>query len=524
MEELKLFVKPDALRLLTNISQFFAEEGIKSYLVGGFVRDMLLGRDTADIDIAVAAEALAIAPKVAVAFGGRYIPIDEKNGVARVILFDNGTALGEGKWELDFATLKGDIVQDLAQRDFTIDAMAIEIESGLPESLAIHSSENRVEVILSPAMLIDPSNGWNDLGLGMVRAVSETAFSSDPARLIRAVRLAAELSFNIDSETEALIRQYSHLITSVAGERVREELLRILAMPQGGQRLAYLEELGILTSLIPELKPAQGVSQPKVHVWDVFDHSLQAVSAVEFLLREGTWEYTNEDILTSVPWSADLSQHFDQEVSRGSTRRSLLKLAALLHDIAKPQTKTTDEEGRARFLGHPQEGEATAAVILERLRFSTKETKLVKLMVRHHLRPQQMSHKGLPSRRAIYRYFRDTGEAGIDILFLSLADHLATRGPQLDLAQWHEHTQMVEYVLTKHLEQEILVVPPKLIDGHDLIKVFGLSPGPRLGELLESVREAQAAGEVTTRQDALHYVKLLLANQAQTSRNESTQE
>ena len=132
---MKLFVKPEACHLLTNISRFLAEEGIQSYLVGGFVRDMLLGRDTADIDIAVAADALKIAPKIASAFGGRYVPLDEENGVGRVILFNNGTAPAKGKWELDFSTLKGNIEQDLAQRDFTIDAMAIELERIFPESL-----------------------------------------------------------------------------------------------------------------------------------------------------------------------------------------------------------------------------------------------------------------------------------------------------------------------------------------------------------------------------------------------------
>jgi len=511
MEDLKLFVKPDASRLLTNISRFLAEEGVQSYLVGGFVRDMLLGRDTADIDIAVAADALEIAPKVASAFGGRYIPLDEENRIGRVILFNNVTSPAKGKWELDFSTLKGNIEQDLAQRDFTIDAMAIQLERVFPEG------------ILSSNILIDPFSGRDDLRQGAVRAVSETAFKSDAARLIRAVRLAAELGFSIDSDTETLICHHSHLIASVAGERVREELLRILAMPRAGQWLAYLDELGLLTTLMPELAPAKGVSQPKVHVWDVFDHSIQTVSAVEFLLREGTWKHTDEEILASVPWSARLSQHFDQEVSRGSTRRSLLKLAALLHDIAKPQTKTIDEDGRARFLGHPQEGAAIAANILERLRFSTREIKLVEIMVRNHLRPGQISHEWLPTRRAIYRYFRDTDEAGIDILFLSLADHLATRGTHLDLAQWQAHTQIVEYVLTKHFEEESLSVPPKLIDGHDLIKIFGLSPGPKVGELLEALRETQAAGEVTTRQQALDYLKHWLANQAQISRNESTQ-
>ena len=127
-------------------------------------------------------------------------------------------------------------------------------------------------------------------------------------------------------------------------------------------------------------------------------------------------------------------------------------------------------------------------------------------MIRHHLRPTQMSQEGLPTNRAIYRYFRDTGEAGVDILFLSLADHLATRGENLDLAGWREHAEVVEYVLTRHGEEEKLTTPPKLLDGHDLIDVFGLTPGPRFAEILETVREAQAAGEINTREEALNYV------------------
>ena len=175
-------------------------------------------------------------------------------------------------------------------------------------------------------------------------------------------------------------------------------------------------------------------------------------------------------------------------------------------------TKAIDENGRARFYGHPSEGEAVAAAILQRLRFSAKEIKLVELMIKHHLRPGQMSHDELPSHRAIYRYFRDTGEAGIDILLLSLADHLATRGPNLDPAHWHEHTQLVEYVLAQHFAEGRLIQPSKLIDGHDLINTFGLSPGPEIGKLLEAVREAQAAGEVTDREEALACINHLLAH------------
>jgi poly(A) polymerase len=326
------------------------------------------------------------------------------------------------------------------------------------------------------------------------------------------VRIAAELGFRIDESTETLILHDSRLITGVAGERLREELLRLLAVPGAGQRLFYLDKLGLLTALIPEMSTARGVTQPRVHVWDVFDHSIHTVSAVEFLLREGTWEHAGEEILAGVPWSTRLCQHFDQEVSSGSTRRSMFKLAALFHDIAKPRTKTLDDDGRARFLGHPQEGAATAAAIMERLRFSNREIQMVELLVKYHLRPTQMSHEGIPTHRAIYRFFRDAGEAGIDLLFLCLADHLATRGPSLDLREWQEHTGMTEYVLARHFEEENLSAPVKLIDGHDVMNTFGLSPGPKVGELLEALREAQAAGEVTTRKQALHYVEQMLAD------------
>ena len=490
VSDLELFIQPSALSLLTRVNHFLTEQGIKSYLIGGLVRDRLLGRDTADIDIAVSADALEMAPKVANALGGKYVLLDEVNRIGRVILSDEGA-----KWELDFSTLQGSLEQDLARRDFTIDAMGIDLE----------------KAIQSP-VLIDPFGGQNDLRQGIIRAVAETAFPSDPVRLLRAVRLAAELGFRIESQTETLIQRYSHLIAGVAGERVREELLRLLARSRSGQFLTYLDELGLLTAIFPELVPTKGAEQPKEHFWDVFEHSIKTVAAVDFLLRQGDWEYADEEVLAAVPWSAELKQHFDQEVSHGSTRKSLLKLAALLHDLAKPQTKTIEESGRIRFLGHAKEGATIATDILERLRFSTKEIKLVEVMVRYHLRPTQMSHEELPSRRAIYRYFRDAGEAGIDILFLSLADHLASRGQYLDRAQWQEHAQLVAYVLAQHFEAESLMVPVKLIDGHDLMDKFGLSPGPKIGEILEAVREAQAAGEVTTQEEAFAYIEHLLAS------------
>jgi poly(A) polymerase len=484
----KLSIDPKVSSLLAAVANLLTEQDIKSYLVGGFVRDVLLGRKTADIDIAVATDAVEVAQQIAGALGGKFVLLDRKNKVGRVIVVD---------MELDFSTFEGSIEDDLARRDFTIDAIAVD-----PGELD------------KDVHLIDPFNGRADLKKGVIRAVSETAFQSDAARLLRAVRLAAELDFSLDPHTEALIRENCHLIAGVAGERIREELLRLLSAPHSERFLPYLDKLGLITAIIPELAEAKGVKQPKEHFWDVFDHSIETVIAVDFILHEGVWKYAGDEVLAATPWSEVLARHFSREVSHGSTRRSLLKLAALLHDVAKPQTKAIAEDGRMRFLGHGKLGAEVAVDILERLRFSSKEVKLVEVMVREHLRPGQMSQQGLPTHRAIYRYFRDTGGAGIDILFLSLADHLASRGPKLELAGYEEHARVVEYVLAQHFEQERVTTPPKLVSGHDIINSFGLKPGPKIGKLLEAVREAQASGEIASREEALAYIREHLLTKA----------
>jgi poly(A) polymerase len=483
----KLSIRPEAARLLTEISRLLAAKNNRAYIVGGFVRDTLLELDTADIDIAVVADALEVARDIAGALHGKYIPLDDVNLVGRVILPDN-------KRQLDFTTLKGEnIEEDLACRDFTIDAMAFELDQNIGSGLDLKN-------------LIDPFQGRQDLENRTLRALNDEIFSADAARLLRAFRIAAELNLDINSATETLIWLNSLLISRVPGERIREELLRLLAFPGAGERLFQMDKLGLLTALIPELSPARGVSQPHAHVFDVFEHSLQTVSALEFVLRESDWEYGNGDALAMVPWSDSLEKHFDREISSGSTGRTILKLTALLHDIAKPQTKFI-EDGHARFFGHQEQGADIAAGILERLRFSNREIQLVKLLIKYHLRPTQMSNFGLPTDRAVYRFFRDIGEAGIDVLFLSLADHLAARGPSLDTDGWREHTQITSHVLQKRFEEAGPTSSLKFIDGRDIMKSLGLAAGPVIGELLEALREAQAAGEIKDKSQALKYLQ-----------------
>jgi poly(A) polymerase len=478
-------INKDLFSFLTKVSAILTQQNCPAYVVGGFVRDWLLDRRTADIDIAVCGDALSIAQELAEAVDGRYVLLDEANRVARVVVADRQV------WHLDFSSFSDSIQNDLARRDFTIDAIAVELQGFISGSV----------------QLIDPFSGESDLKKRLVRAVNQRIFVEDGARLLRGVRLAAELGFRIESGTESLIRRDCRKAKLVPGERLREELVRILALPGSGEMVRYLDELGLLTEIIPELKEMKGAEQPKEHYWDVFDHSVEAMAAAEFLLRESLWKYGKEDLLGVTPWSEEISRHFGEEVSSGSNRRLLLKLGALMHDIAKPATKTVDETGRTRFLGHTKQGAAMAVVVLERLRFSSREIRLVENLVYHHLRPAQMSNEGLPTSRAVYRYFRDTEGAGIDVLFLALADYLATHGPKLDINEWQQHNQLIGYILAEHLKQEAEVLPVRLIDGHDLMDIFDLRPGRLIGELLTEVREAQAAGEVSTREEAIVLVR-----------------
>jgi len=488
------FLQPWLRPFLERLRTFLLERHVEAYLVGGYVRDCLLGRETNDVDLAVNAEAVGLTQEVANLFGGRFVLLDEANQVARVV-FPPASAESHQRWYLDLSTLRGGIVGDLPQRDFTINAMAVDLQEVL----------NEAEI-----SIVDPFGGRADLESKIVRVVREEAFQEDPARLLRAVRFASELGFTIEEKTKSLIIRFHPFIASVASERVKDEFCRILAAQKAAHSLRYLDESGLLGVIMPELTAAKGVEQPKEHFWDVFSHSLETVSAIESLLRvEGSSAkpWIKEEVLAIVPWSLRLAQHFDEEIGGGQTRRTLLKLAALLHDIAKPQCKIAEENGRIRFFGHAQEGAAIASQILQRLRFSNREIKMVQKTIEYHLRPGQLANQGLPTRRAIYRYFRDTEEVGIDTLYLNLADHLAARGPQLDYATWQEHVETTRYVLQKRLEEANMMAPLKLIDGHDLINRFGLNPGPHIGELLELAREAQAAGEIGTKEEALAFVE-----------------
>ncbi len=493
---LRLERQPRAAALLRRLQAFFARRAVQAHLVGGFPRDLALGRPAMDIDIAIAADALVVGRELARALQARPVVLDEANGVLRLILLGPEDA----GLQIDLSTIHGSLLEDLRRRDFTLDALACDVAA-----LAFDGSD------VIRVAIFDPLGGLDDIAGKMVRAAGGEVFRQDAVRLLRAVRLAAELGFKIEAGTERLIMRDRLFIQQEAGERVREELLRLLRLTATDETLLYMQRLGLLTAVIPELEPSVGLEQCDDHQWQVFEHSARSVAAFDFLLRRAGWPYADAAVLRGVPWDAGLAAHFQMPISPISTHRELGKLAAVLHDIAKPQTRTISRNGKLRFYGHPQQGAPVAVAIMERLRFSAREKKLVELMVCYHLRPVQMGRGDeMPSRRAVYRFGRDLGEAAPDVLFFSLADHLATRGSRLDLTNWRHHVNIVAYVLEERA-REASEPPVRLIDGHDLQRELGLSPGPRLGKVLAELREAQAAGEIASRDEALQYAEQLIS-------------
>ncbi|MFC1978808.1 CCA tRNA nucleotidyltransferase [Chloroflexota bacterium] len=480
MPDLILPIDEHTSAVIRRLADFLSERIIQAYLVGGYVRNVLLNRYTQDIDIALSGDATVTAKEIAMLFGGKFVLLDDINKVARVVM---------PELYLDFSTIKNDIEDDLKRRDFTINAMAQDLNQ-----LTEHKT------------IIDPCNGQSDIRQKTIKATSDDVFRQDPVRLMRAIRLAAELNFDIDDKTQTLIKRDAHLVANVAGERICDEFCAAMATDQAYSMLRLMDDLGLIAPLLPELDACKGVEQPKEHSWDVFDHSIETVTAVDKLFANIR---TQQNGLSEIPWTDELAYHFSEQISSGHLRMTILKIAALLHDIGKPSTKSIQENGRMRFLGHSSQSAKIAKSIMTRLRFSVKEIKTAQRIIEQHMRPTQLSNNWeMPTRRAIYRFYRDTEDDAFDILLLSLADHLAARGPLLEKEHWSYHIALIKYVMLKHSQEQDVVKPTKLIDGNDLIKL-GVKPGPEIGMILETVREAQATGEIATKDDAINLAKRL---------------
>lgn len=454
----------------------------ESYFVGGCVRDLLMSRPLHDLDLVVAGDAVAVARSIARAFHAAFVLLDEENNIARVVL--RGPE-GDAASTIDFARMRGPtLTEDLAARDLTINAMAM--------SPAAFRRFVRGEA--GAAEVIDPHGGQADLAAGRLRAVSLRSFTDDPLRTMRVVRFAGELHFAIVPETAQWIRETAGLLPGAAWERIRDELVRLLSCPHAAPYLPLLASLGLLQHTLPEVAARTAAWQDEG--WEMVAglewFATQLENRVPAQASGPLWRpaalATRPDLTLDLPQAAHLRRYLEEQLAE-RPRGALLKLAALLRSVGD----TTSGPG--------------ALEAARRLRLSTREA----LSLDHLAHYTAWTSRAEATRRYVYRLHRDAGESAVGILLLGLAHELARAGPKLDLQHWQERVGLVRWILDLRYERpEEVIEPPRLLDGSELIQVLGLQPGPLIGDLLEGIREAQAAGEIHSREEALSWARRAL--------------
>ena len=440
--------------------------GRAAWLVGGAVRDRLLGRPTDDVDLALAGDPRDAARAIARATGGVAFQLSGAFGAWRVV------GPGHG-WHVDLVTLRDDDIDaDLAARDFTINAMAEPLGGG---------------------ELLDPHGGRADLEARTVRMVSEAALEDDPLRTLRAIRLVTELGLELDPATGAAVRRHAAAIDGVAPERVFGELKRVVTAQRARQGLDLMDAYGLTDAVLPELAALRGVEQNEFHHADVHGHTLEVLDAVVAL--EGNEAFLGDRAV------ALLAEPLADEL----TRAGAMRFAALLHDAAKPQTRGERPDGRVTFIGHDEVGAELARTVLRRLRASQRTIDYVAALTLHHLRLGFLVHRQPLDRREVWRYLQATAPWTDDVTIFTVADRLATRGRNA------EEAIAAHVALARDMLAADRGPAEPLIRGDELARELGIVPGPRLGELLAQLEEDRYAGEIRTREEAVARARSLLS-------------
>ncbi len=449
--------------------------GSEAWLVGGAVRDRLLGRATDDVDVALEGDPRGAARAVARAAGGTAFRLSGAFGAWRVV--------GPGHaWHVDLVTLRdGDIAADLAHRDFTINAMAEPLRGGA---------------------LLDPHGGRADLAARRLRMVAAGALAEDPLRTLRAVRQAVELDLVLEPRTAAEVARRAPELDRVAPERIFGELKRVIGAPAVRRGLALMEAHGLTAAVLPELLPLHGVDQSAYHHADVHDHTLEALDALLALQRDPA-------AAGLVAQAGDVRALLAEPLADELDRAGAMRWAALLHDVAKPQTRALRGDGRVGFPGHDEQGAEVARAVLRRLRTSERLVEYVATLIRHHLRLGFLVHRRPLDRRDVWRYLRATAPHSADVTLLTVADRLATRGRNADPAI-AAHLEVARLVLDAAFAERAAPRTAPLVRGNELARDLGIRPGPELGALLAQLEEDRYAGAIATREDAVRRARALL--------------
>jgi poly(A) polymerase len=438
-----------------------------TYIVGGTIRDLLLHRTPTDYDIVVAGDPENFAEKMAERIKGHVFKLGKPGQTTiRVV---------SGDKIFDITSLNGTSIEDdLKKRDFTINAMAYHV----------YSEE-----------VIDCLGGLNDLADKKVRMVSRKIFIKDPVRLIRAYRIGAHLNFRIESQTASTIKTDAELIHNSAGERIRVELFSMLSMSKSYDYLFQMDNSGLLTEILPDLAPLKGCLQNRHHFYDVFEHTMKAYDHLEILLNE--LKKVFPDTFTQI------RQYVDKN------RPALIKCAILLHDIGKPLVKSTDSSGRSHFYGHARKSADLAQKISRKLRFSNHEKQFIDFIIRNHLRPLFLfaaHEKKTLTQKSLTRFYKKCGDNTPALLLHAIADIKAkqNRSDQRNRTLIGFLKKMIYDFFNRFIP---ISNEPPLITGHDLIKVFGLTPSPLFKTILDLVDEAKLTHSIKNRAEALALVR-----------------
>lgn len=453
--------------LLADISRLSREEGVSAALVGGAVRDLLLGREPADLDLVVAGPPMPFAKRLARELKGSAVDLDPDWGIARVVLASGRV--------IDLAKQQGDRLEDdLMRRDLALNALAVPLDGD--------------------GSIVDPAGGQEDLALRRIRAISLENLLADPARPLRVLRFAATLDFAIDYETLAWVEISRRTILEAAPERTTPELMRILALPQASVWVDRLLGLGIWSLLTPELEALSKVPPSLDHHLNGLAHSLEAVRQLDRLLSTlPRW---------AGPHAAQVRDWLEASSAHAPNLKALLTLGVLLHDIGKGFRGVLGAFGEPDYTGHDRDGVAKIEAIAGRMRLSVKEREHLSRLVGLHLEPGRVLQGGFDP-VAIYRLFQESGETTPGLLLLALADRTAARGPAVSDAEVEAYQEGILVLMRSYWREDgRFTDPPRLLSGADL-KQLGLPPGPAYARILREVTEATVRGDVSDREGAI---------------------
>ncbi len=453
--------------------------GREAWLVGGAVRDNLLGRTSADLDLIVdgdPGEAARLLARHARESGSpaACFALSEAFGAFRVMARD-------GSFQFDVEALRGDSLQaDLALRDFTVNAIAQPLDEGEP---------------------IDPFDGLSDLQAGRLRMVGEHAFADDPLRVLRLARVAVELELEPEPATVLAACKSAPDLDRVAAERIFLELRRIVASSRAPHGLELMGKLGALLHALPEVDALRGVIQSRYHHRDVYGHTVEVLEGVMALQADPAEAVGSEH-------AAAVAALLDEPLADELTRGDALRWGALLHDAAKPATRAVRAgDGRVTFIGHDVLGAELALEAMARLKASVRLREHVAALVRNHLRLGFLVHEHQPLDRATaFDYLRACEPVEVDVTLLSVCDRLATRGDRAE-ESIQAHLRLARAMLADALRWREQGQPVPLLRGDELARELDVDPGPCIGQLLEELRKAQYAGDVLTREQAVELVR-----------------